>query len=95
MKKAAAILLSAIMALGCMSVSAVSAEETGSGAAAKPSAFASQQALYAHAVSGSNDTEAWQAWQSVHDERMSESNSSEKYFFLPASADTGRGKGHT
>ena len=88
MKKAAAILLSAIMALGCMSVSAVSAEETGSGAAAKPSAFASQQALYAHAVTGSNDSEAWQAWQSVHDEKMSVSNSTEKYFFLPTSADT-------
>lgn len=88
MKKAAAVFLSAIMAFGCVSASAVSAAETEPEASAKPSAFASQAALYAHAVSGSNDTEAWQAWQSVHDERMSESNSSEKYFFLPASADT-------
>ena len=88
MKKAAAVFLSAIMAFGCVSASAVSAAETEPEASVKPSAFASQAALYAHAVSGSNDTEAWQAWQSVHDERMSESNSSEKYFFLPASADT-------
>ncbi len=62
----------------------VSAEEA---ASAAPSGFATAQALYVHAVSGSADTEAWQAWQSVHDEDFNVSKPNEKYFFLPSSAD--------
>ncbi len=57
------------------------AEEPGA-----PSDFAAEQALYVHAVSGSADTEAWQAWQSVHDEDFEIANPNEKYFFLPSSA---------
>lgn len=32
-----------------------------------PSGFASDPGLYVHAVSSSDDTEAWQKWQSVHE----------------------------
>ena len=51
-----------------------------------PSGFASDPGLYVHAVSSSDDTEAWQKWQSVHDKHLEEENTDEKYFFLPSSA---------
>ena len=51
-----------------------------------PSDFALDPALYVHAVSGSEDTEAWHKWQSVHDEDFVEEEPEEKYFFLPSSA---------
>ena len=38
-------------------------------------------------MTGAQDGEAWQMWQSAHDERFNEANTSEKYFFLPSSAD--------
>ncbi len=41
--------------------------------------------LYAHAVSGSSDTQAWQMWQTKHDEDFYEVNPTVKYFFLPSS----------
>ena len=84
MKKAFAMFLSAVMAAGCAAVPAVSA--AGEEGTAKPSKFASKAALYAHAVTGSDDSEAWQAWQSIHDETFYEADPSEKYFYLPSSA---------
>ncbi len=83
MKKILALLLCVLLTLGTLTVAAVSAEES-KGA---PTGFTVGQALYAHAVTGSEDGEAWQAWQSEHSERMIEQNSSVRYFFLPTSAD--------
>lgn len=48
--------------------------------------FNTTPALYAHGVLNSNDTEAWQLWQSEHNTDLKEINSSVKYFFLPVSA---------
>lgn len=84
MKKGLASLLAALMTL--VGAATVYAGAENGAAAGKPSGFAAEQALYVHAVSGSDDTEAWQAWQSVHDEDLNEVNSTEKYFFLPTSA---------
>lgn len=50
--------------------------------------FKAENALYVHAVSGSDDTEAWSVWQCVHNEEYEDINADEKYFFLPTSADT-------
>lgn len=85
MKKITAVFLCVLLVLGCvfsLSVSAEGEEPTG-----VPSGMVMKQALYVHAVTGSDDTQAWQAWQSVHDESFFEYNTSEKYFFLPSSAD--------
>ena len=51
-----------------------------------PMGFAPDPALYVHAVSDSDDMEAWQKWQSIHDEDFQEAKPEEKYFFLPSSA---------
>lgn len=85
MNKLTAIFLSVLLLL--TSVSVFSAAENQTEAAGSPSGFTLAQALYAHAVSGSDDGEAWQAWQSAHDEDFIEANPNEKYFFLPTSAD--------
>ncbi|MBQ1453804.1 MAG: hypothetical protein IIZ23_07535, partial [Ruminococcus sp.] len=85
MKKLVAGFLSAMLVFGCVPVLNASAEEVEEVVFA-PSDFASEQALYVHAVSGSEDSEAWQAWQSVHDERFLVAAPLEKYFFLPVSA---------
>lgn len=84
MKKMAAVLLSVTMAAGTFSVCGVQAAQE---EAAVPSGLQTQAALYVHAVTGAQDGEAWQMWQSAHDERFNEANTSEKYFFLPSSAD--------
>ena len=42
--------------------------------------------MFVHAVSDSDDTEAWQKWQSAHDEDLLEEHPEAKYFFLPSSA---------
>ncbi len=84
MKKSLAVFLAVCMAACSACALHVAAEETAAGV---PSGFAAQPALYVHAVSGSNDTEAWQAWQSVHDEDFNVANPGTKYFFLPSSAD--------
>ena len=82
MKKALAVFLSAALILPTAIIS-VSAEEIDKGA---PTAFNNGNALYAHAVLNSADADAWQAWQSVHDESFYERDTSTKYFFLPTSA---------
>ena len=72
------------MAAGAFSMCGVQAAQD---EAAVPSGLQTKAALYVHAVTGSQDGEAWQMWQSVHDEDFYEANTSEKYFFLPSSAD--------
>ena len=82
MKKTIAIILALLMILGTVPFTGVfAAEEKGS-----PSDFATEPALYVHAVINSSDAEAWQAWQSVHDEDFEVEKPNEKYFFLPSSA---------
>ena len=81
MKKLLSVLLAALLLIGTVSVVGVSAaEEKGA-----PSAYAAEPALYVHAVMNSADTEAWHAWQSVHDEDFEVAKPNEKYFFLPSS----------
>lgn len=84
MKKALAAILSAALLVSTAAVS-VGAED---GAVDKgaPTAFDNSSALYVHAVLNSADADAWQAWQSVHDEYFREQDTSTKYFFLPSSA---------
>ena len=84
LKKVTSIILALILALGALSVCSVSAAQN------TPVSFETYEALYAHAVTGSTDSEAWQAWQSEHDEDFMEVNSNVKYFFLPTSADSTR-----
>lgn len=79
--------LAAIMAASAASVCPVFAGETEKGA---PTSFNIGDGLYVHAVTDSADTNAWQLWQSVHDEDFDIADSSEKYFFLPSSADSER-----
>ena len=81
MKKTVALLLAILIAATVVPFFVVSAADKGA-----PSDFGSASALYAHAVSNSADTQAWQAWQSVHDEAFVEEKPNEKYFFLPSSA---------
>ena len=81
MKRMFLMILAALMILVSVPLTGAAAEEIGT-----PSGFAEDQALYVHAVSDSADTEAWQAWQSVHDEDFEIANPEEKYFFLPSSA---------
>ena len=63
MKTTVALLLAILIAATVVPFFVVSAADKGA-----PSDFGSASALYAHAVSNSADTQAWQAWQSVHDE---------------------------
>lgn len=79
--KKTVVLIVTVLFLTMLSMS-VSAQEKG-----VPSDFASDPALYVHAVSGSDDSEAWQKWQSVHDEDFLEEKPDEKYFYLPSSAE--------
>ena len=86
MKKAICIFQAAALVFGAACVFPVSAAAGETGA---PTGFPAEYALYAHAVSGSSDGEAWHQWQSVHDEEFYEENPNEKYFFLPSSAGDG------
>lgn len=80
-KKAISIVLAGLMTVGGMSVFSVSAAQTST----PTLSFKTQNALYAHAVSGSDDSDAWVAWQCKHNEDMEELNTNRKYFFLPSS----------
>ena len=82
MKKTLSILLAVLMLLSVFFVPGVSAEAVQSA----PTGFETWNALFAHAVSGSDDGDAWVAWQSEHDEDFFVADSSVKYFFLPSSA---------
>ena len=84
MKRVTAMILALILAFGALSVYSVSAAEQ------PVISFETNKALYVHAVLNSTDGEAWQAWQSEHDEDFNEVNPDVKYFFLPTSADEKR-----
>ena len=84
MKRVTAMILALILAFGAFSVYSVSAAEQ------PVISFETNKALYVHAVLNSTDGEAWQAWQSEHDEDFNEVNPDVKYFFLPTSADEKR-----
>lgn len=81
LKKFTAVFLALIMMFGIFSICSVNAQQKAS------ISFETYNALYVHAVLGSADSEAWQAWQSEHDEDFNEINPSVKYFFLPSSTD--------
>lgn len=82
-KKVVSISLSATMILGGLTIVPVSALDS-----VKPSfSFKTGNALYAHAVNGSVDSDAWVAWQAEHDEDMNEVNPQQKFFFLPSASD--------
>lgn len=81
MKKTIAFLLAILLVVTAVPFFAVPAAEKGA-----PADFSAADALYVHAVSDSADTQAWQAWQSVHDEDFVVEKPNEKYFFLPSSA---------
>ncbi|MBR1731316.1 MAG: CotH kinase family protein, partial [Ruminococcus sp.] len=83
MKKTAAILLSFLMLVSAFTAMSVSADETDLGS---PAGFTAENALFVHAVLNSADTEAWQGWQSAHDEEFAQAKPNEKFFFLPTSA---------
>lgn len=53
-------------------------------------AFKAENELYAHAVSDSNDSQAWSAWQRRFAYDINEYVSEERYFFLPTSADSAK-----
>lgn len=80
MKRTLSIILSLLMLVSVFSAVSFNAEENGYSVS-----FGASDALYAHAVSGNTDTEAWSKWQSVHDEDYTEINKNKKYFFLPTS----------
>ncbi len=82
--KIIAVGLSAVMLTTGFSVSALAAQTTES--TVSTPGFKTYDALYAHAVLNSEDTQSWLRWQSVHDENFNEIDSNKKYFFLPSSA---------
>lgn len=85
MMKTIAAVLSAVIMLTPAAALCASAEENTPDKGA-PTAFTNKDALYVHAVSNSADADAWQEWQSVHDEYYYERDTGTKYFFLPSSA---------
>lgn len=86
MKKLLSVVLALVLCFSSISMLSVGAAEAGSGVGA-PDAMNKKAALYVHAVMNSEDTDAWQAWQSIHDPYMSSTQSNQKYFFLPSSVD--------
>lgn len=86
-KKIISVMLAAVMIL-CSAVFSIPAfAADGVKSVGAEISFGAGNALYAHAVLGSDDTEAWQAWQCEHDDDLNEVNVLTKYFFLPTSAD--------
>ncbi|MCH5296550.1 MAG: CotH kinase family protein [Ruminococcus sp.] len=91
MKKLMSVILAAVMMLSIIAVVPVSAANIRSEASEVSTgniSFNTVKALYVHGVLNSSDTEAWQAWQSKHNENFNEIDSNVKYFFLPTSADS-------
>ena len=87
LKKFIAIALSVITTVSAYPAIVAGAAETDVSSVSAGISFETYNALYVHAVAGADDKDAWQAWQSEHDEDFNEVNSSVKYFFLPSSAD--------
>lgn len=93
MKKLMSVIMAVVMMLSAAATATVSAANTdisASGFSSNSISFNTFKALYVHGVLNSDDTEAWQAWQSAHDGYLNEINSKVKYFFLPTSADESR-----
>ncbi len=91
MKKFVAVILALLTLLSgtvVMGTGAAAAENAAS--AVGSIGFDTDKALYVHGVLSSDDTQAWQAWQSKHDEDFNEIEPGVKYFFLPTSADTSK-----
>ena len=84
MKKTVTAFLAAIMAISSIALTACNQKNT---APSEPGSLKSTPGLLAHAVLNSDDDQAWQLWQSVHDEDFVEAEPNVKYFFLPSSAD--------
>ena len=80
------VLLAVLMLIGVFAVMPLSVSAAEGEKPAAPS-FAAAEGLYVHAVSGSSDTEAWQMWQTVRGENLTEEEQASMYFFLPSSAD--------
>lgn len=90
MKKTLAVIIAVMMMLSAVSVLSINAAEQGTESSGANISFDTIDALYVHGVLNSADNEAWQAWQSEHDEDFNEVNSDVKYFFLPTSADNSK-----
>lgn len=93
MKKLISVILAVMIISGTVVISSISAANVNSeseSVSAGNISFDTVEALYVHGVLNSMDTEAWQAWQSKHDESFYEIDSDVKYFFLPTSADSSK-----
>lgn len=89
MKKFPAAVIAAALLLGIFGTNAFAAVTPGKSGDTEIS-FVEQDSdpkLYAHALTGSTDSEAWVGWQAQHDDDLFTVNDSERYFFLPSSAD--------
>ena len=87
MKKFISLIMMLCILVGLVPFATVSAEDTLTpDPTAYPSfATADWEALYAHAITGSNSTESWQKW--MKDYTGINAEEGIRYFFLPASAD--------
>ncbi len=86
MKKTISFLLCVFLIIGAVSMTAVGAEEE------IPTeqpiiSFGHGNALFASAVNGSENPDAWIMWQRLHDADGYEAGDNNMYFFLPSSAD--------
>lgn len=90
MKRTLSILLAVMMLVCSLSAFPAGAATADTQSVGAPTAFETYEALYAHAVVGSTDSDAWQAWQSEHDEDFNVVNGNIKYFFLPTSANASK-----
>lgn len=90
MKKSISLLLVLVMLCSCIAMSGCNSSESSnneSSAAQTDEKSSKAAGLYVHALIDSDDDEAWHLWQCIHDDEMEELNQTEKYFFLPSSAD--------
>jgi hypothetical protein len=85
-KKILSVFLAAVLTLGITAAAPMVNADT----EAPKLSFNADKALYVHAVSSSEDVEAWSAWQCVHGRDYKEINPDEKFFFLPSSADSSK-----
>lgn len=85
MKKILALLLAILMLAVPFASMTVFADDTVTQSQPSDDIMNGIYGLYAHAVSDSSDTQAWQMWQTKHDELFYEVNPTVRYFFLPSS----------
>ncbi len=82
MKRIMSLFLAVILTIGAVFISGCNQI----GKTGNPTTIQNEEGLRVHAISDSDDTQAWHLWQSVHDEKFMVENPLEKYFFLPTSA---------